>query len=102
MKADSVRNAPATAISAEPAAIAPMRSPATLRPWPSTADGFSPTMRSASPSGVRVSSQASAGTSSSAISVIGVCDSSTGMPRLAMGAKGSTVGGLSTLGKLTR
>ena len=82
--------------------IAPMRSRATDRPWPSAAAGFSPTIRTASPSGVRLSTQASSGTSSSAASVSGVSWSSSGTGRPAMGAKGSMVGGLSTLGKLTR
>ena len=35
--------------------MAPMRTAATLRPWPSAAAGFSPTMRTASPTGVRYS-----------------------------------------------
>ena len=89
-------------ISAEPAISAPMRSPATLRPWPSAAAGFSPTMRSARPSGVRISTKASTGTSNSASSVSGVCASSTGIGSQAIGAKGSMVGGVSTFGKLTR
>ena len=53
LKADSVRKEPATPINAEPATIAPVRVAATDTPWPSAACGFSPTMRSARPSGVR-------------------------------------------------
>ena len=102
LKAASVRKAPATPISAEPATTAPMRSPATLSPWPSAAAGFSPTVRSASPSGVRYSTQPTSGTASSASSVSGVCAFSTGTGSQDMGAKGSIVGGVSTLGKLTR
>ena len=54
LKAARVRKAPATPISAEPATTAPMRTAATLMPWPSAAAGFSPTMRTARPAGVRL------------------------------------------------
>ncbi len=53
LNADMVRKAPPTAISAEPAATAPMRIAVTLRPWASSASGFSPATRTARPSGVR-------------------------------------------------
>ena len=59
--------------------------------------------RNASPSGVRYSSQLINGTSTSASSVSGVCCCSTGSgSQPLMSAKGWIVGGLSTLGKLTR
>ena len=53
LKADSVRKAPPTAISAEPAMTAPMRSAVDREALASAASGFSPTMRTARPSGVR-------------------------------------------------
>ena len=60
-------------------------------------------MRTASPSGVRISSQATSGTSSSASKVSGVCWFKTGIgSQPVMSLNGWTVGGLSTLGKLTR
>ena len=52
-RADIVRNAPPTAISALPAITAPMRMAVTEMPCASTAEGFSPAARTASPSGVR-------------------------------------------------
>ena len=55
LKADRVRKAPATPISAEPATMAPLRTAATDTPCPSAACGFSPTMRTANPTGVRYS-----------------------------------------------
>ena len=45
LKADMVRKAPPTAISALPAMTAPMRMAVTLMPCASTADGFSPAAR---------------------------------------------------------
>jgi hypothetical protein len=53
LNADIVRKAPPTAISADPAATAPSRTAITSIPCASAASGFSPHMRSASPSGVR-------------------------------------------------
>ena len=107
LKAASVRKLPATPISAEPATMAPMRRRVTDRPWPSAAAGFSPTMRTARPTGVRFSTQASSGTAASASSVMGVWPASTGpitgMPaRNFISAKGVIVGGVFTLGKVTR
>ncbi len=58
LKADMVRNAPPIAISALPAITAPMRTAVTEIPCASTAPGFSPTARTARPSGVRYSPQA--------------------------------------------
>jgi hypothetical protein len=52
-KADMVRKAPPSAIRAEPATTAPMRSPWTDSPCASTESGLSPTARTARPSGVR-------------------------------------------------
>ncbi|MNV27809.1 hypothetical protein D3C71_1189700 [compost metagenome] len=82
--------------------MAPVRVAATEMPWPSAACGFSPTMRTANPSGVRSSTQASKGTKSKANSVSGVCAERMGMPSHSIGANGSMVGGVFTLGKLTR
>ena len=59
-------------------------------------------MRSARPSGVRYRPQANAGTINSASKVIGVCAPRTGIGNQPIAAKGWIVGGLSTLGKLTR
>jgi len=53
LKADMVRKAPPIAISALPAITAPMRMAVTESPCDSTAAGFSPAARTASPSGVR-------------------------------------------------
>ncbi len=97
-----MRNAPATPISADPATIAPLRSRTTSMPWPSTAAGFSPTIRIARPSGVRYSTHASAGTATSAASVNGVCAERIGRRSAAISANGWIVGGLDTLGNPTR
>ncbi|MNX63839.1 hypothetical protein D3C86_948490 [compost metagenome] len=107
LNAASVRKLPATPISAEPATMAPMRRRVTDRPCPSAAAGFSPTMRIARPTGVRFSTHASMGTAASAIRVMGVCPASTGpmtgMPsRNFISAKGVMVGGVLTLGNVTR
>ncbi|MNW09718.1 hypothetical protein D3C71_2067830 [compost metagenome] len=64
-------------------------------------------MRIARPTGVRFSTQASMGTAASAISVIGVCPASTGpmsgIPsRNFISANGVMVGGVLTLGNVTR
>ena len=53
LNADMVRNAPPMAISAEPAITAPIRTAVTEMPCASTAAGFSPTARTATPTGVR-------------------------------------------------
>ncbi|MNU05295.1 hypothetical protein D3C72_2500420 [compost metagenome] len=53
LKAEMVRKAPPTAISALPMATAPMRMPVTEMPCASTAEGFSPAARTARPTGVR-------------------------------------------------
>ncbi|MCY1381471.1 hypothetical protein D9M69_693820 [compost metagenome] len=59
-------------------------------------------MRGARPSGVRYSTQATAGTSSSANSVSAVCAPRMGTGSQSIGAKGVMVGGVFTFGKLTR
>ncbi|MNT38725.1 hypothetical protein D3C72_1749320 [compost metagenome] len=102
LKAERVRKAPATPISAEPAMMAPLRTAITGMPCPSAACGFSPTMRTARPSGVRISTQASNGTSSSASKVSAVCSPSIGIGSQSMASKGVMVGGVFTFGKLTR
>ena len=59
-------------------------------------------MRTARPAGVRYSNQPIAGTSSRASRVSAVWVFRMGMGSQSMGANGVTVGGVLTLGKLTR
>ena len=59
-------------------------------------------MRTARPSGVRNSAQARNGTSSSANKVSAVCSPRIGMGSQSMASNGVMVGGVFTLGKLTR
>jgi hypothetical protein len=102
LNAERVRKEPATPINAEPATMAAVRVATTGMPWPSAACGFSPTMRTASPAGVRCSSHHEKGTSSSASSVSVVCCEMIGSGSHSIGANGTIVGGVLTLGKATR
>ena len=82
--------------------MALVRTASTETPCPSAACGFSPTMRTAKPTGVRYSTKAMMGTSPSASNVRGVCWFNIGSPSQSMALKGSIVGGVVTFGKLTR
>ena len=103
LNADSVRNAPAIAHQRGPATTVHIRTAMTSMPWPSAAPGFSPTMRTARPTGVRLRTYASSGHA----------DEReqrqrrlrwTGAARRAsvIGANGSIVGGVVTCGSVTR
>jgi hypothetical protein len=79
LKADSVRNAPATPISAEPATMAPVRRRRHAHALAFGGCGFSPTMRRPGPAACGQHPGQISGTSSRASSVSGVCAFSTGM-----------------------